>query len=396
MRNKVSITKAFYIDTYSTESYHEMFNSSLILMCSLVFDEVECRMSKSSFDVFEDLVNKEVPNNILFKKVKVVKGIGRFNLLFRYLFSAFQNLRYLIVAPKDSILIFPYNNLFGLRFLNFFNKICKKKILIFCHGEMEGIVTELKGGFLHRTLIWLCHKFFLNPNVKISEGLHFSIMGEMIKKNLSELISKDKISKFICVDHAYIFKKNSLNTKKKFGLFSIGTVGVLNEAKGMSSFIEFVSKIDPLYQKKLCVSVTGRIEGNTSVLKNLGIDFIEEEKIISRSDYNKRIENLDLLLFFYPNDSYKITASGAIMDAVFQQKSLLALNNDYFEYVFCKFGKFGCLVDNIDVMLDKLYELIDENERITYSFKNIQEKFTPQAISIQFSNELRRIGYLNF
>lgn len=396
MINK-SVTKAFYIDTYSTESYHEMFNSSLILMCSLVFDKVDCRMSKSSFEVFTNLLNEDIPSNLHFKKVTVVKGKGRFYLLFRYLFSAIQNLRYLILAPKDSVLIFPYNNLFGLSLLNFFNKIYKKKVLIFCHGEMEGIVTELKtGGFLHRTLIGLCHKFFLNPKVKISDNLHFSVMGEMIKKNLSELISRDKILKFICIDHPYIFDKTIPKTKKSIDLFSIGTVGVLNEAKGMSSFIEFVSKIDPVYQQKLDISITGRIEGNTSVFKRLGINTIEDEETISRKDYNRRIENLDLLLFFYPDNSYKITASGAIMDAIFQRKSLLALNNDYLKYVFDKFGKFGYVVDNTDEMLDKLYELIDKNEKVLFNFKNIQEKFTPQTISVQFSSELRRIGYLNF
>lgn len=397
MINKISANKAIYIDTYSTESYHEMFNSSLILMCSLVFDKVDCRMSKSSFVVFDKLVNGETPNNVNFKKVIVVKGKGRFSLLFRYLFSAFQNLRYLIMAPKNSVLIFPYNNLFGLRLMNFFNKMCKKKVLIFCHGEMEGIVTELKtGGFLHRTLIWLSHNFFLNSRIKISKDIHFSIMGEMIKKNLSELISKDKISKFICVDHPYIFNETISKNEKSIDLFCIGTVGVLNDAKGMSSFVEFVSKIDPAYRKKLHVSVTGRIEGDISLLKNLGIDVIEQKKTISRNEYNKRIENLDLLLFFYPNDSYQITASGAIMDAVYQRKSLLALNNDYFKYVFGKFGKFGCIVDNNDEMLDKLYNLIDKKEKVLFDFKDIQGKFTPQTISVQFSNELQSIGYLNF
>ncbi|MFV5698714.1 hypothetical protein ACM55H_10135 [Flavobacterium sp. ZT3R17] len=398
MTNKIPDKKAFYIDTYAQGSYHEMFNSSLILMCSLVFDKVECRLSMSSFDAFKNLINEDVPNNINFKEVLVVKGKGRYDLLFRYLFSAFQNMRYLILAPKDSILIYPYNNLFSLRILNFFNKIFKKKILIFCHGEMEGIVTDLNvGGFLHRALIWLSHKFFLNSNVRISDGIHFSIMGNKIQKNLAELLSEDKISKFVSIDHSYIFKKTEvINFKENDNILSIGTVGLLNEAKGMSGFIEFISKINPFYKQKINISVTGKIEKNAQLLCTLGIDIASQEQIISRNEYNKRIENLDLLIFFYPKDSYKITASGAIMDGIFQKKAILALNNDYFEYIFEKFGKFGYLANSIDEMKNILYQLIDTKEIINVDFNNLQEKFSPQVISLQLLNELRRIGYINF
>jgi len=394
---KISRTKAFYIDTYALESYHEMFNSSLILMCSLIFDEVDCRLSSSSFKVFKNLVNEEIPNNIHFKKVCVLTGKGRFQMLSRYLFSALQNLRYLILAPNDAVLIYPYNNLFGLRLLNFFNKICKKKILIFCHGEMEEIVTDLKtGGFLHRTLTWLCHDFFLNPKVKISKQIHFSVMGEMIKENLSQLLPEDKISKFISIDHSYIFNQVDLKDKKYLDLFCIGTVGLLNETKGMNNFIDFVSKIDPVYQQKLHISVTGKVENNVSILKDFGIDIIEQETAITRNEFDRRVEKLDLLLFFYPINSYKITASGAIMDAILKKKTILALNNDYFAYVFNKFGEFGYIKNSIDEMINQLYKLIDEKEKKTFNFKQLQGKFSPEAISKQLLTELRRIGYLNF
>jgi hypothetical protein len=397
MTNKISNKKAFYIDTYAQTSYHEMFNSSLILMCSLIFDKVECRLSDSSFEVYKKLINGDLPKNIRFKKVLVVGGQGRLQLLFRYIFSAFQNIRYLIVAPKDSILIYPYNNLFSLRLINFFNKFYKKNILIFCHGEMEGIVTDVKtGGFLHRTLIWLSHNFFLNSKVKISNGIHFSIMGEMIKKNLAELLSKDKMSKFVSIDHSYILKKpEAVGVKKIEAKLSIGTVGLLNETKGMSSFIEFIKKIDSAYRQKINISVTGKIEKNAQLLDSLGIDIVSSDQTISRNEYNKRIKNLDILLFFYPKSSYKITASGAIMDAVFQEKKILALNNDYFEYVFDKFGHFGYLTNNIDEMIYQLYQIIDSKEIVHANFNDLQEKFTPEKISLQFLGELKRIGYIN-
>ncbi|RYF26874.1 MAG: hypothetical protein EOO42_00175, partial [Flavobacteriales bacterium] len=133
---------AFFIDTYSEKSSHEMFNASLMLMCAIVFDQVDCRMGQSAYENYLKIIKRPSPENIVRKRTFVVAGNSRLSLVLRYLVSAMQNIKYLLLSPKEAVLIFPFNNLFSLAFLNTINKIYKRKILIFCHSEMEGIGTE--------------------------------------------------------------------------------------------------------------------------------------------------------------------------------------------------------------------------------------------------------------
>jgi len=395
MINKKSRQKVLVVDTYSQKSLHEMFNASLILMCSMIFKRVDLRISKSSYENYLKIINTESPKNIEYKNVWVIAGSGRFRLLMRYLFSAIQNIKYLIISPKDTVLVFPYNNLFSLRILNFFNKFYKKKILVFCHGEMEGIVVDVeKTGFLHRLLLKLARIFFLNQKIKISEGLYFSVLGDAIKQNISEIIDDKKALKFISVDHPYLFRDG--NKKIKDGTeLKIATVGTINKTKGLFSFLEFANKINSKIKGKIKISVVGSSTENFNLFNGSGIVLSSNNSaLLSRDDFNNKVNELDYILFFYPTNSYTITASGAIMDAINFEKPILALRNTYFQYVFNKYGAFGFLFENINDMVLKVEDLSNNKLLSDIDFASLKNKLTPEALSSQLLNELLRIGFL--
>ncbi|SHG27073.1 Glycosyltransferase involved in cell wall bisynthesis [Flavobacterium segetis] len=396
MINKASEQNIFFVDTYSQKSSHEIFNASLILMCSMIFKKVDLRISESSYENYLKIIDRQSPDNIIYKNVLVVVGSSRFSLIMRYLLSAIQNIKYLIITPKDVILIFPYNNLFSLRILNFLNKILKKKILIFCHGEMEGIVTDTrKGGFLHRILTKLSHNFFLNKNIKISEGLFFSVLGDVLKQNISEIIDANKAGKFISIDHAYFFEDVE-TVKKTNSIFNIATVGTINKTKGLLGLLEFSKKIKPLVREQINISVIGTTNENISLFQGTKIELSSKNNVLlSRDEFNEKINELDYILFFYPNDSYSITASGAIMDAIRFEKPILALKNVYFEYIFNKYGSFGYLCENIEDMVLKIEELSKRQVINDIDFDSIKTKVTPEILSLQLLEELNRINFVN-
>lgn len=382
------------VDTYSQGASHEMFNASLIIMLSIIFKKVDLKVSKSSYNNCLKIINRDLPKNIKYSSVKVVEGNGRFSLLMRYIFSAFQNIRYLFAAPKNLIIVFPYNNLFSIRVVNFCNKFLKKKIIIFCHGEMEGIVKDVKKeGFLHKLLIKLASDFFLNKNVKISKGLFFSVLGDDIKKNIKKIIGEDKIVKFISVDHPYIFdsKYNYVSSSSKM---NFGTVGTINKTKGSVKFFEFASKMNPSLKQKIDIYAIGAIR-DVELFKNTDIKLITKNNaLLSREEFNARVSELDYILFFYPSDSYIVTASGAIMDAIRFEKPIIALKNPYFEYIFKKFGAFGYLMNNIDDMISKVEDLLIENSNHNIDFKRIKNDFSPECISMELKKEFIKIGFL--
>lgn len=392
---KISNIKAFYIDTYSQNSAHEMFNASLILMCSIIFEEVDCRISKSAYQNYLKIIKRPSPENVFYKNTFVVEGSSRMSLILRYLVSAIQNIKYLVFSPKDAILIFPFNNLFSLRIVNFINKFCNRRILIFCHSEMEGIITNTKkGGFLHKILTRLSHNFFLNGKIKISKDLYFSVLGDVLKENISNIIDLSKAVKFISMDHPYLFHNEEL-TKDNSVMLSIGTVGAISKTKGLYGFIEFANKIKPSLRGGMNISVVGTTHEDINLLKEAKIEFFSKDnELLSREELNHRINELDYMLFFYPKDSYRITASGAIMDAICYEKPIIALKNDYFEYLFNKYGCFGFLFEDIDSMVDKIEDISINNLKSKINFKSLKEKFYPEVISIELENELKRIGFI--
>lgn len=391
---KILNSNVFYIDTYSQKSSHEMFNASLLLMCAMIFEKVDCRIGRSSYQNYLEIIGKQPPENTHYKKVWIIEGNGRFSSLMRYLLSAILNIKYLIFSPKDVIIVFPYNNLFSLRLINFINKYYKRNILIFCHGEMDELVTNTgKGGFLHRILTKLSHDFFLNPQNKISQGLYFSVLGDILKENIGAIICNEKSIKFISIDHPYLFKSIEVHKRDSVKL-KLATVGVLNKIKGFYSFVEFVNKMNVHLRKSLDISVIGAIYEDATLLKDLNIELTSENNaLLSREEFNYRIKQLDYILFFYPRESYRITASGAIFDAICYEKPILALKNDYFEYVFKKFGSFGFLFEDINEMICKIQE-ISGNRSPYVNFEDIKNKLTPEAISKQLKMELINIGFI--
>ena len=108
---------------------------------------------------------------------------------------------------------------------------------------------------------------------------------------------------------------------------------------------------------------------------------------VSREELEKRIEELDIILFLYPCNSYKLMASGAILDALSMQKPIIALKNDYFEYIFKKYSAFGYLFDSID----EIIEVLNRKEKL---YKSIQEKLSVDRVSERFKRELVSMGYL--
>lgn len=67
---------------------------------------------------------------------------------------------------------------------------------------------------------------------------------------------------------------------------------------------------------------------NIDLPNNLGKGFVP------RDELEARVKKLDFILYLYPTDSYQLMASGAILDALSLQKPIIALKNDYFDYIF--------------------------------------------------------------
>jgi len=388
--NKTNKRSIVYLDTFNSGASHEMFNASLLLMCSEVADHVTCRCSKSNFKAIEDVLNKSL-DNVTFKSVFVISGESKFSILSRYIFAAITILYYLLRSSSTCDIIIPYNNVFALNQVNRFNKILNRKIIIFCHNEMEALASDANvKGKLSKLLYKRCRNFFKDS--KIDKNILFSVMGDKILLNLSKIVSMDKIKHFVSIDHPYIF--NELQFQKKVltnNLIRIGTIGTLCEARGGDSFIRLASIMPNKVKEIIQLSHIGRIMYPLDIIVKAQITVFTATNFLSREMYNRKIQELDYILFFYDKSNYKVTASGAIMDAIAMGIPIISLKNDYFEYVFDKFGSFGFLMESVDEMINLFQDISLNNLSNSFDLESIRNEMTPEAISTQLMNALNSL-----
>ena len=265
---------------------------------------------------------------------------------------------YLFLNKTDYIYI-NYNNPLALPLILILNTLFKKKVLIICHGELELFTKEIskyKLSYLYTSLNKFSFKYLLkNSNIKII------VLGKSIKNNLLNLFPRIS-DNIIAINHPYIFKdikKHSYQVNKPL---TIGTVGVLTPQKGLNELIN----ISQYFSKEIIAGVLKiKVIGKTiETLNKSNYKNIEwsSETFIPREVFDKEIDSLDYILYLYPKDSYRLTASGAIFDAFSKEKPIIALNNAYFQETIGNFNV-GYLCNSLTELISKIEYLISQDKQ---------------------------------
>lgn len=383
--------KIVYLNSFAYGSAHEMYNASVLYMCANLTGELTCRTSKSNYKAIRNILANSLPENIHFKPTPTIGGSGKYTLLLRYIFGTMLDILYILFSGKQDIIVMPFNNLFGLKSINWLNKLLHRRILICCHGEMEAIASDInRKGLLSKILSHRCKRFFLSKNLQISDGMYFSVLGDSIKQNLNQYIDSNKMSQFVSMDHPYIFTEQIVKNIQNNELLKVGTAGAMSKTKGLDLLIEY-AKICKAKNLKVAISHTGRVASSNDNELSQFINLPATTGELSRDIYDQRLLQLDYMLFFYSTTAYKITASGAIMDALSIEKPIIALRNDYFEYMFEKFGEFGYLVGNIDQMIETTERILRGELNDKFDFTSIKAQLTPQQTLYQFKSIINQI-----
>lgn len=385
--------KVKYIDTVCTNTQHIIFNASLLAMLSRFYSNITFYGEKNNMIEVLDVLDQNHINTSSLRTKKILLPIASSGIrsFFVLIFSFFYNLYFIIFANKKTLLVFNYNNLMAVRSMNFINKLFNRDILIFCHGEMEFLISDIKQYGPLNSLLWkFAHHFFLNKNIQVHPKIKFVVMGDAILQHIREIVPNNIGKAFISVDHSYFFNSTHYPYNSSEQL-KVGTVGVFSKIKGGDDFCKLYHLIE---KSKVRFSITGRIFYDMNIINSMNIDLPNNKgaNAIDREELEKRIQELDIILFFYPKDSYKLIASGAIMDAISMKKPILAIKNSYFSYIFEKFGSFGFLVDSVEEMA-KTIEIL-KKEDLAFDFDTIQKKMNIISISKQLKEQLTKMNLL--
>lgn len=345
-------------DIWAKQYEHYEFNKKILDIVSEK-NEIEYFGDNEQIDMLE------LKKNIKFTKIRINKKC-KLNEIMSYFYNLI-----LIKKQKDKSIVI----LNGTPIIVILSRyiLRNRKVYVFLHG-LDRVIERKK----------VINFLFLKMLRKKCKDYKYIVLGENIKQNLTRIIPKLK-ERIFSIDHPYSFSKNNKN-KIFNNKIRISTCGITAYEKGLNNIYEFIDKIE----SDLEFNHIGKsaVEVQDKYLEY----FPYKNELISQEIYKKLIEELDYILILYPINSYKLTASGVYFDCIKFNKPLLGLRNEYFEYMFKKYGEIGKLFDSVDEIIEYLRNdrkiLIEEQEIFWENMENIRENLNKNV-----ERDLKRIIY---
>ncbi|HIB8180947.1 TPA: hypothetical protein ACWX1I_002350 [Elizabethkingia anophelis] len=340
--------EVLYLDLFSTENFHEVYNSSVLYHLQSTNLVSKYILNRSSYENCIKLLND---NNLFINNkgnlnfIWLPKRKNSYSIFFRYLIGCLYAIFFLIKYGKSkrTKIIFAQLNPFLALLLNFKNNYLKSNIDIICHGELEYSIAKskiYKPLFLYSNFI---KKFLEN---KRNDNIRLIVLSNSIKENLKKYYPNIPLQSIDVVYHPYIYS-NNIQYNNNDQIKVLGTIGSMAPSKGLNNLIK-LAEILKEKTKDIKIQVVGSYDFLTD---EYPVEFVFDMKYFpNNEEFNDKISKLDVILFFYEKNSYKLTASGALLDAVNHNKIVLSLRNEYFEDLFNKFGAIGFLCDDVNEM----------------------------------------------
>ncbi|WP_058485668.1 glycosyltransferase family protein [Defluviitalea phaphyphila] len=388
--------KIYIIDSFRKGNEHEVVNGMLINMYKSMYKKVILRTVKSHYEKINKYIKFD--RDINYRCILNIREINyKLATLLQYIIGVFYDIYYYIKAKE---ILFLTINPFSLFFIKFLNILLKKKVIFVCHGELDSLRKEGLNYFsIYYRFILILFRFIFN--IKINMNIYYIILGESIKNNLLQLNPYYKKLNLIVIDHPYdysetFFKGIKRENKSKNNTIKLGIVGVATKEKNSDKIFELADMFQQeIKDKKLEFTIVGKIKFNIEKynkhnvkMPGLGKDLIERE------EYERIVNELDYILFFYDKDSYKLIASGSFFDAIKMGKPIISIKNDFFNYYFSKYGDMGYLCDNINDMINVINNLLLKNIK-TDVFKNnikrAKNDLSYNNIFINLKNQMEKL-----
>lgn len=380
---------AYIIDSYSHGNYHEVINQGYLMMISELYEKVFYIADKSSCENLRILLDKcnVKYNNILFKEKRFrkvnLKNKG-ISYLLNILRASFWNFYYYVKTPSNVDVFYNNNLFFAIILISLFSNK-RNNIYDMCHNEME--LIDSKSVYSRATSILSKYFRFVFCKMELNKIFHFILLSPDMVSYFNSFISDKNHSRMFSIDHTYIRADigNKIELNKDNKIISIGIPGAITKLRGLDTLKKILRGVNNkdirIYALSYC---SEDIKNDHFVRLN------KENHLMPFELYSNYVKSMDLMLLIYDTDSYKLTASGAVLEAIWNEKPIIALKNMYFNYLFNKFGSLGILesdIDSITKTLNAIHNKEDLYQICKTNLKNAKNKLLPHNMC----DELRKI-----
>jgi len=336
-------------EPWARDTLHFEFNLSNLKILSKIYSEDEI-VYYGDHQQISLLKEKVKSKNIRYENVEIKDySKNKMKIVLN------ESLNIYKILKKNPKKVFITNCLPHTLFLIKLLKKTETKVYGFFHG-LEQLYSRKKG----------LYKFFpLSIKFKSNENFKYIVLGDSIKKNLLTLYPKlDK--NLYSVDHPYSFDaKLSKKLEKNRDYIKVGTVGSGLKIKGTQNLFEIAKNFEK--DSNIKFYHIGSLEKSIEEYGNVIVP--SKEGPLPVEEFERYVSELDFILYFYPENSYRLTASGALLDAFKFSKPIIALKNDYFKYVSSKTKGIGYLVESVD----EVKELLSDVHKLQKNYPEFQK-----------------------
>lgn len=384
----MEFNKIVFVNATFDGSAHEMVDSSLITEFAEFSNETYVYFLRSRLEVLEKAVNNLKPMHSV--KFSDIYNIKRESAIKDLIGAIIEGWLLIFKSDKNSLFVCSFANRFTRYSLNFLSRLLKRKVIICAHNDLETVNYKGKGHWWY-----LVNRFYLHQN--LSPYLRILVLGDNIKQNLKDYISRDRLRFFISTDHPYYIDNSNTNYTFNHNTINIGVVGQINQNKqrGADNLLGFAKAMSKY--PHVNIHVISRIHKSLIPLLSPYVNIDNEKGVyLSKEEYERFIGQMDYLYYPYPSDCFQLTASGAIFESIVNGKPALMYSNSYFNYLTQKYGRFGYFIDEFESLneLVKFLENVEEYDKLRKSAWSITNKIHPKELSRTLETELIHTYYV--
>ncbi|MBP3710252.1 MAG: hypothetical protein J6I73_07625 [Treponema sp.] len=313
-------------------------------------------------------------SKIVFHPLRVLLP-GKMRIL-KFFLEYFQSINIITKTDADLYVFlsaFPNVQFFLTKYLTR-NK--NKKVILFTHGEMEGLISKGKWKiWSYPFWVTLCSK------IKMPSNLYRIVLGEGILENMKRF---KKFSNIYSIEQPRdgFMDKNEIRPTMHNNKFAF--IGNCLYKKGGETIIRAAESIEQ--NSESSISIIGAYDLKLNNIPKKIKLLSTPHQLLRKDDFENALSSIAYACFPYPSNTYKFTASGAVLDAIRWLKPIIYIHNDYFDAIFKDAGDIGYACADESAFIDTIIRIDEspDNERYKKQIDNLrklQNKFKIDTVT---------------
>lgn len=362
----------YIVDRFVEGYLHVLANVNTIKILNSIYPDINKKFiaENEHSDLVQGYFNENNGiSNIVFEpfKNKQFSNVNKIKQVFRVVNRLFQDIYFFytlfrsINKDKTSLLfvthIYPLSLVFIKILKLFFPKV---KMIVTIHGEVEYLFY---GKTKYEKIIGRLYDFVFKIK---SSNFYYLFLTKVSRSILikNRKLKEDEIMAIILPtlpdNDVHV---NTINVT--FLPVKIGHIGSAGKRKNTELLYNLGNCFhNEIQQGKVIFSVIGPIEDTIKpYLNNNVIDFVNGQSGIhlDRRIFNFEARAIDYAIFFYGKNDFVLRSSAAFFDAIYFEKPLIVLKNDFFEEIFEEAGNIGYLCTDYKEMNLIIQKIISDN-----------------------------------